>query len=75
MNLLIWLALWLVPTALIVAWLAADSFMARREDARRRAEQDREITPEWLAVLAATEPAHVYDALVCEHMERAEGWS
>lgn len=75
MNLIIWLAIWLVPIALIVAWLAADSFLARREDARSRAEQDREITPEWLAVLAATESTPVYDALVCEHMERAEGWS
>ena len=75
MTVAIWLALWLVPTALIFAWLAADSWLARREDERRRAEQDREITPEWLAILAATEPTPVYDALVCEHMERAEGWS
>ena len=27
-----------------------------REDARRRTEQDRDVTPEWLALLAAVEP-------------------
>lgn len=54
-TILIWLALWLTPTALIFAWLAADSWLARREDQKRRAEQDREVTPEWLRLLAATD--------------------
>lgn len=72
---LIVLAIWCLPSALIVAWLVADEYLAAREDRRRRAEQAREITPEWLAVLAAVEPTPVYDALVCEQIERAEGWA
>lgn len=69
------LALWCVPSALIALWIFADEFLAAREDRKRRAEQDRQVSAEWLAVLAATEPTPVYDALVCEQMERAEGWS
>lgn len=71
---LIVLACWLTPVALVVAWVVADEWLAAREDRKRRTEQAREVTPEWLAVLAAIEPTPVYDALVCEQMERAEGW-
>lgn len=35
--------------------LAIRGRIERRADAKRRAEQDRELTPEWLAVLAATD--------------------
>lgn len=66
-------AVWLTPGALIALWIAADRYLARRE-ADQRAEQDREVTPEWLAVLAAVEPTPIYDELVCEQIERAEGW-
>lgn len=58
-----------------------------REDARRRTEQDRDVTPEWLALLAAVEPERpalpqrrptdctpIYDALVCARIEKEEGW-
>lgn len=73
MTLLIVAAMWLLPSALIVAWIKADEWL----DARYAAEQPErlEVTPEWLAVLAAVEPTPIYDALVCEGIERAEGWS
>lgn len=45
-----------------------------RADARRREEQDRQVDREWLALLAATETS-VYDQLVCESIEKAEGWA
>lgn len=69
------LAIWTVPSALFALWLAADSWLDARAEKRRRAEQGREVSPEWLAILAATEPTPIYDALMCESMERAEGWS
>lgn len=57
-DLALWLALWLTPTALIFAWIAADTWLAvraDRADEARRIEQERQVTPEWLAVLAATD--------------------
>lgn len=65
---------YLLPSALVVLWIAADRWLDRRE-AEKRAEQDRQVSAEWLAVLAATEPTPIYEALVCEQMERAEGWA
>lgn len=69
-----------VAAFLIFVWplvvLAAVWICARLDDeALRREQQDRETTPEWLAVLAATEPTPIYDRLVCEQMEHAEGWT
>lgn len=52
---LLFLAMVTTPTALIFAWVWADSLLEERAEARRRAQQDRETTPEWLAVLAATD--------------------
>lgn len=66
--------IWLAP-AVVVLVVAVRDHLADIADARRRAEQDREVTDEWLAVLAATEPTPIYDALVCEHIEKAEGWA
>lgn len=31
-NILLWLALWLTPTALVFAWIAADTWLACPED-------------------------------------------
>lgn len=50
------LALWCVPSALIALWIFADEFLAAREDRKRRAEQDRQISPEWIADLATDTP-------------------
>ena len=61
------------PLVLVVAWVTER--LDARDESKRRAQQDREVTPEWLAVLAATEPTPIYDRLVCEQMERAEGWA
>lgn len=69
--------------AAAIIWLATPVFLvatscrearARRAEKARREQESRETTPEWLAVLAATEPSPIYDRLVCEQMERAEGW-
>ena len=68
------LAIYLTPTALVLAWIEADSYLARREEDKRRAEQDRTVDAEWLAVLAATEETPIYDRLMCESIEQAEGW-
>ena len=59
-----------------------------RSDARRREQQGREVSAEWLAVLAAVEPevpalprrrpsdcTPIYDALVCARIEKEEGWT
>lgn len=71
-------------TAAAIIWLASPAYVAglhfrlkldRRDQARRRAEQGREVNAEWLAILAATEPTPIYDALMCEQIEKAEGWS
>lgn len=61
------------PVALILLWVWADEKLAERQDKRRREEQDRQVTAEWLALLAAVEP-QVHDQLVCEEIERRE-WS
>lgn len=66
------LAIVLTPTALVLAWVEADSYLARREEDKRRAEQEREVDDEWLAVLAATEETPIYDRLMCESIEREE---
>lgn len=63
-----------LPVTLMFAWAYADEWLADRADRERRAEQDREVSAEWLAVLAATEPTPIYDRLVCEQIEREE-WS
>lgn len=56
MTALLWTAaLWLTPSALIVLWLVADSWLDGREDEKRRVEQSREVGSEWLAVLAAVD--------------------
>lgn len=68
-------AFWLTPPLLIAAYFLVDSWTERRREARRRAQQDREVTAEWLAVLAAPETGPVYDQLMCESIERAEGWA
>ena len=72
---LLFLALSGTPVLLILLWLWVDELLADRQDRRRRAEQDREVDAEWVALLAATddEPA-VRDQIACEAMERAEGW-
>ena len=67
-------ALTCTPVALALVWLWLDEVLAGRQDARRRAEQDREVDVEWFAVLAAPETTPIYDALACEQIERAEGW-
>lgn len=74
MTAFLWVAAcWLTPGALIVAWCYADRWLDARHDADRTIPRP-EVTPEWLAVLAATETTPVYDQLVCEEIERAEGW-
>jgi hypothetical protein len=73
--LLIFLAMSGTPVALILAWLWIDERLAERQDRRRREQQGRQVDDEWLAVLAATETTPIFDALECERMERAEGWS
>lgn len=73
--LLLFLALSGTPVLLILAWLWVDEWLADRQDRRRREQQDREVDAEWLAVLAATDDlTAVDDQLVCERIERAEGW-
>lgn len=72
---LLFLAMVCTPVALVLVWAWLDETLAAREDARRRAAQDREVDAEWLAVLAATETTPIYDALACEAIERAEDWS
>jgi hypothetical protein len=68
------LCIWLgIPAHILGA--ACRLKLDQRQEARRRAEQGREVTPEWLALLAATEETPVYDRLVCESMEKAEGWA
>jgi hypothetical protein len=73
--LLIFLAMSGTPVALILAWLWIDERLAERQDRRRREQQDRQVTAEWLAVLAATETTPIYDQLACEQIEKAEGWA
>ena len=70
---LLFLALSGTPVLLILLWLWADELLADRQDRRRRAQQDRAVDAEWVAVLASDEPA-VRDQIACEAMERAEGW-
>ena len=74
----------IIATAAAIIWLASPAYVAglycrlrldQRAEARVRAEQGRQVSAEWLAVLAATEPTPVYDQLMCEQMERAEGWA
>lgn len=50
------LAMWLLPSALIVAWIWADELLAARADRKHRAEQDREVSPDWIADLATDTP-------------------
>lgn len=72
--LLTWLALLLTPSALILLWMAADSWLARREDDKRRAEQGQLVDTEWLAVLAATETTPIFaEALGREPAPRPGG--
>lgn len=71
---LLFLAMTCTPVALVLAWAWADEVLADLADRRRRAEQDRQTDAEWLAVLAE-ESTPVYDALVCESIEIAEGWA
>jgi hypothetical protein len=63
------------PVALVLLWLWLDELLADREDRRRRVQQDRQVDAEWFALLAATETTPIYDELVCEQIEKAEGWS
>ena len=72
---LLFLALSGTPVLLILLWLWLDELLADRQDRRRRAQQDREADAEWVAVLASDETTPVYDQLMCEQIERAEGWS
>lgn len=65
-------AIWTAPLAAVAALFTWDWFACRGE---RQANEALETTPEWLALLAATEDTPVYDALVCESIEKAEGWA
>ena len=58
-----------------LAVVALRDHLHDRADKARREQQARQVSPEWLAVLAATEPTPIYDRLVCEQMEQAEGWA
>lgn len=60
--------------AMAVGAAIRDAFY-RREAARRREQQGRQVSAEWLAILAATESTPIYDELFCEQIEIAEGWS
>ncbi len=71
---LLFLAMVLTPSVLVIAWLLADEWLAVRADKKARIEQDREADAEWFALLAATETP-IYDELTCEQIEKAEGWS
>ena len=59
-----------LPTYLVVAVK-----LDRRAETRRRAEQGRQVDAAYIASLAADEPTPVFDRLMCESMEKAEGWS
>ena len=72
---LLWAAaLWLTPAALIALWLAADTYLAGRDDLAL------EPSAEWLAVLAAVEPepepepepsvTPIHDDLAVEYLRR-----
>lgn len=66
MTLLIVAAMWLLPSALIVAWIKADEWL----DARYAAEQPErpEVTPEWVTSLA-DEPTPLFDQMCFERWE------
>ena len=72
---LLFLAMTCTPVAMVLAWAWADEWLADRADRLRRADQDRQVEAEWLAVLAADEPTPIYDQLACEAIEKAEGWA
>lgn len=55
-------------TAMVAGAAIRDAFY-RREAARRREQQGREITPEWLAILAATEETPIYEQMCFERWE------
>lgn len=65
----------LAGTAAVVGFLLVSVHLDKRAATKRRAEQGRVVDAEWLALLAATEPTPVYDQLVCEEIEKAEGWT
>lgn len=61
--------------ALVLAAVVLRDRKADRAAARRRAEQDREITPEWLAVLAATDTP-IFAEVWADSLRRdLEDWS
>jgi hypothetical protein len=68
-------AMVVAPTALVLAALWIRDLRADRADARRRAEQDRAVDAAWFAELAAMETTPVLDQLMCEQIEKAEGWT
>jgi hypothetical protein len=61
------------PAFCLALWLAERRDL--REDEQLRAVEDRRVDAEWFALLAATETTPIFDQLVCEQIEREEGWA
>ena len=66
--------IWLAPLAVVAGCYVRDRLEDRAEQKLRAEEIRFETTPEWRAVMAAVEPEPIYDQLVCESIEKAEGW-
>ena len=60
----------------IVTYLVVAVKLDHRAEAKRRAEQGREVDAAYIASLAADpdEGSPMFDRLVCEQIEKAEGW-
>lgn len=76
---------WLLSPIPAVAYVYTEAWLEGRQNARKRTQQGRTVDAAWMAELAdparvplprrpVGESTPIYDALMCQRMEREEGW-